>query len=161
MNRHAEWSRGTLRVEATRQFGPKEYRCLIHRHAWSDSDPDVKFARRSPDADLDVLSDWSTCHYKALSGPTDLASWRSFFAVFEAAFDAYQRAIEVSDYYNRRWSGDRCPQCDDLGWPSATIDLTAVGDVTERCDECGYEPADDETEPAAEETGGRVEGGSA
>lgn len=156
-HRHAEWSRGTLTTTAIGRFGHREYRCRIRHNAWAESPPEVTFAYRQPNHDIDAFSSWSTVHYNRLGGPNDLRSWRAFFTIFEAAFDAYLQAIEQSDYYNRAWPDIACPACGSHRSPVAIVDMTPSGGVDERCPECGFTPDDGQTEPAAERTGGREE----
>lgn len=150
MDTSARWSRGTLRVETSNRYGDREFRCRIRHNVWSDSEPEVTFAYRHPDADVDVLTDWSTAHYNRLGGPNDLFSWRCFFAVFQAATGAYRHAIETSDYYNENWPDVACPACGSHSSPIAIVDMTPSGGVDERCPDCGFTPGDGDTVPARE-----------
>lgn len=153
----AAWSRGTLRVKTTARFGSREYRCRIEHRVWSDSVPGVRFSYRTPDAGVNVLSDWSTAHYNRLGGPNGLWSWRCFFEVFAVAFDAYRHAVASTDYYNRNWPDNACPECESLSHPEAAVGLADDPGVTERCSRCGFEPEPGFTVPSNEATGGRVE----
>jgi len=96
METDAEWGEESVRATAIGQYGRQEVRCRIEIQTWSDSQPSVHFARRSPDADVETMRSWSAVATGQLAGPQGLREWMQLFTVFQAAVEALVEEISGS-----------------------------------------------------------------
>ena len=83
-----QWGQYGFTAEATQRFGTTELRCQIEFDTWSDSSPNVSFARRRHRHDTIGDPDWSAFGTGSLHTPQTLREWLRMIEVFQLAYEA-------------------------------------------------------------------------